>query len=189
MAAGKLTISDQDAQALINYRGSIPGQSLTNSPDNSYPWENPPRFTNRREAEIFILEELTEKETFIALTDMIAEGITIEDIARTYLLSGYSRGLWTVDLLLLLAESTSFIIMALAEKVGLDYELYTGEADEPEDPERETEFVNKSSNIMKEKIKSLQSKGVENVNLDNKELKQAIEEVPVQSLLQRSEEE
>ena len=42
---------------------------------------------------------------------------------------------------------------------------------------------------MKEKIKSLQSKGVENVNLDNKELKQAIEEVPVQSLLQRSEEE
>ena len=92
MAAGKLTISDQDAQALMNYRGSIPGQSLTNSPDNSYPWENPPRFTNRREAEIFILEELTEKETFIALTDMIAEGITIEDIARTYLLSGYSRG-------------------------------------------------------------------------------------------------
>ena len=189
MAAGKLTISDQDAQALINYRGSIPGQSLTNSPDNSYPWENPPRFTNRREAEIFILEELTEKETFIALTDMIAEGITIEDIARTYLLSGYSRGLWTVDLLLLLAESTSFIIMALAEKVGLDYELYAGDADEPDDQEREAEFVNKSSNIMKEKIKSLQSKGVENVNLDNKELKQAIEEVPVQSLLQRSEEE
>ena len=48
----------------------IPGQSLTNSPDNSYPWENPPRFTNRREAEIFILEELL-RESLLLLTTIL----------------------------------------------------------------------------------------------------------------------
>ena len=28
----------------------IPGQSLTNSPDSKYPWEQPPQFTNFKEA-------------------------------------------------------------------------------------------------------------------------------------------
>ena len=39
---------DYDQEGL-NFLGSmprpIPGQSLTNNPDNPYPWEQPPQFT------------------------------------------------------------------------------------------------------------------------------------------------
>ena len=78
-----------DADKLINYTGPVPGQSLTNSPNQKYPWESPPQLTNRREAELYILEELTDKEKFIALTDAISDGVPIDVMTRTYLLSGY----------------------------------------------------------------------------------------------------
>ena len=54
------TINEQNAQSFINYTGPIPGQSLTNSPDSKQPWELPPQFVNKRQAELYILEELTE---------------------------------------------------------------------------------------------------------------------------------
>ena len=54
-------INQKDADTLINYTGPVPGQSLTNSPNQKYPWESPPQLTNRREAELYVLEELTEK--------------------------------------------------------------------------------------------------------------------------------
>ncbi len=56
------TINEQNAEAFINYTGPVPGQSLTNSSDSKQPWELPPQFVNKRQAELYILEELTEKE-------------------------------------------------------------------------------------------------------------------------------
>ena len=66
-------LSEEDIQFLETRTGPIPGQSLTNNTDNKYPWEQPPMFTNRREAEVYILEELTTPESFIAITDILAE--------------------------------------------------------------------------------------------------------------------
>ena len=40
---------------------------------------------------------------------------------RTILFDGFSKGKWTADLLLLLIEPLSVIIMALGERVGIDY--------------------------------------------------------------------
>ena len=42
---------------------NIPGQSLTNSPDEPYRWEQPPEFTNPRETMLYIFEQLTVPET------------------------------------------------------------------------------------------------------------------------------
>ena len=36
--------------ALATTGRPIPGQSLTNDPDQSYPWEGPPEFTDFRKA-------------------------------------------------------------------------------------------------------------------------------------------
>ena len=36
----------------------IPGQSLTNSPENSYPWEQPPVLTDVKEASMFFFSKL-----------------------------------------------------------------------------------------------------------------------------------
>ena len=42
--------SQQGIDALVNSSRPIPGQSLTDSPDQSYPWESPPEFTNFQKA-------------------------------------------------------------------------------------------------------------------------------------------
>lgn len=184
--AGRPTLSKESLQQLMNYSGPVPGQSLTNATDVSYAWEQPPRFTNRREAEIYVLEELTEPEAFRQITDMIIEGVPIEAITRTYLLSGYSRGLWTVDMILLLAESVGFMIMALAEKAGLDYELYIGENQEA-DMAQEEKVTSQAVDIMKNQIRKAAAQDLKSPDFVSPEINKAVENIDVKSLLERSE--
>ena len=177
-------INEQNAQEFINYNGPVPGQSLTNNPDQKYAWEQAPEFVNRRDAELFILEELTEKDKFIAITDMISEGMPLDIITRTYLMSGYSRGLWDVDLMMLLIEPTAFILMALAEKVGLEYELYAGEAEEDgeELPEEQEKYISKTVDIVKKRIEKVGNKPLETIKSTNKELVERIEAIPEETV-------
>jgi len=177
-------INEQNAERFINYSGPVPGQSLTNNPDQKYAWEQAPEFVNRRDAELFILEELTEKDKFIAITDMISEGMPLDIITRTYLMSGYSRGLWDVDLMMLLIEPTAFILMALAEKVGLEYELYAGESEEDgqELPEEQEKYISKTVDIVKKRIEKIGNKPHETIKSTNKELVERIEAIPEETV-------
>ena len=100
---------------------------MTNSPDQPYPWESPPKYNNVTQAQLFLLGHLTEKEMFMNITEAVSEGIPIDIITRTLLFDGYSNGLWDADLMMLLIEPTAIIVMALAERVGLDYVLFDGD--------------------------------------------------------------
>ena len=59
---------DYDQEGL-NFLGSmqrpIPGQSLTNNPDNPYPWEQPPQFTELQPAIDALFIDMTEPESYI----------------------------------------------------------------------------------------------------------------------------
>ena len=48
--------NQQAIDALVNSGKPIPGQSLTNDPDQRYAWESPPEYTNFREALNFIAD-------------------------------------------------------------------------------------------------------------------------------------
>ena len=189
-------LSEEDISFLEKRTGPVPGQSLTNSTDAKYPWEQPPQFTNRREAEVFILEELTEPEAFIAVTDILADEIPIDIVTRTYLYNGYARGLWDADLMLLLTESVAFILMALAEKVDIDYELYVGDkAGDGGEPEKQEEVFNKANSAMKDSIRKIKMEDLRAPSFINKEVEEKIEEIPeetiskAKSLLSKDEEE
>jgi len=184
MAFTNEQFTENDIRALTNYQGSIPGQSLTNSTDNKYPWEQPPQFTNRKAAEIHIAEELTEKEAFINVTDMVAEGITIEVITRSYLLDGFGRGLWDINLMLLLIESVAFIVMALVEKVGLEYELYEGDKAEDSniDIEEQTQNFIKSTDAIRQGIKNLNLKTMKTSGVINPKVEEAVEDIPEEAV-------
>tara|TARA_A200000159_G_scaffold153481_1_gene165488 strand:+ start:3396 stop:4016 length:621 start_codon:yes stop_codon:yes gene_type:complete len=188
-----MAIEERDVEFYQTYQKATPGQSLTNSPNSKYAWEEAPLYTNRHEAEVFILEQLTEEPVFIELMSLVGKGVAIEDITTTYLLNGFSEGLWNADLLILLMESVAFMIMGLAEKVGLDYKLYEGEEEDDEleeinedyeDEEKKTS-LDKSIEVLRNRLK---------LNPENKEIEQKIEEVPeekitkVKSLLEQSEE-
>tara|TARA_R100000008_G_C3540939_1_gene144707 strand:- start:121 stop:750 length:630 start_codon:yes stop_codon:yes gene_type:complete len=190
-------LTNEEVEFYQDYQLATPGQSLTNPPDQKYPWEGPPQFTNRHDAELYILTQLTEEEVFLALMDMIGDGITVEAITTTYLYNGYAEGLWNADLLLMLVESVAFMIIGLVEKVGLDYKLYQGEEEddaldeidpalEDEDEPSEENALDKTNNMIKEQIRKGASE-----TFTNKELEEKIEEVPeelvasAQSLLER----
>ena len=176
-------LSEEDISFLEKRTGPVPGQSLTNSTDTKYPWEQPPQFSNRREAEVFILEELTEPEAFVAVTDVLADDIPIDIVTRTYLFNGYNRGLWDVDLMLLLAESVGFILMALAEKVDIDYELYVGDkAESGGDSDSQEEVFNKANAAMKESIKKIESGDLKAPAFINEEVEEKLEAIPEETI-------
>ena len=128
-----MKLSPQEIEATQAFNKPVPGQSLTNPPEQKYPWESPPEFTNVTEAQLYLLAELTEKERFVALTNALADQVPVDIITRTILFEGFSRGKWSIDLLLLLIEPLAVIVMALGERVGIDYVLEDGDQDEPEE--------------------------------------------------------
>ena len=117
---------------------AIPGQSLTNDPEQKYSWEQPPEFTSTREASVFVFEILTVPETTENILLSLNKGISVIDIASIVLYNGFIEGKWNPDLMMLLMEPTMYMIMALAEKANIKYVLDAGDAEEDEaqiDPE------------------------------------------------------
>jgi len=102
----------------------IPGQSLTNSPDSPYPWEQPPEFTEIQPAIESLYISLTEDDAYEAIVDLIDADNTISDAAQIVLYAGFEEGLWNPDLMTLLIEPTMYLIMGLAERAGrLEYKI------------------------------------------------------------------
>jgi len=109
----------------------VAGQSLTNSPEQPYKWEQPPEFTTVNEANLFILKSLIEEKTYLNLVLSVSDGVPIADIASVILYHGFTQGKWNPDLMLLLMEPTMYIIIGLIEKAGIfNYKLYSGEAED-----------------------------------------------------------
>ena len=92
----------------------IPGQSLVNSPEQPYKWEQPPEYTNPREAMLYVFETLTVPDTTANVLLSISNGVGVVDIASITLYSGFLEGKWSPDLMLLLMERAMYMIMALA---------------------------------------------------------------------------
>ena len=111
----------------------IPGQSLTNSPEEPYNWEKPAEYTNTREAMLFVFESLTEPETTANILLSLNKGIGVIDIASITLYTGFTEGKWNPDLMTLLMEPTMYMIMALAEKAEIEYVMDSEEEIEEEE--------------------------------------------------------
>jgi hypothetical protein len=141
--------NQEGIDALVNAGKPIPGQSLTNSPDQGYPWEGPPEFTNFREALNFIAEELLVEDIYVPLMVGIGQGVPVSDVALQVLQRGFQEGKWNPDLLLLLLEPVMYLLMALCEKAGInDYRL-TGDEEDDLEPEDENEIAEMRANNLK----------------------------------------
>lgn len=176
---------DQQFAEYINTAGRpIPGQSLTNDPQNPQPFETSPEFTELRDALEYIFVALTEEETYVQVMQEIGNGLPIMDFVQVFLFEGFNNGKWNPDLMLLLAEPMTYMIMALAERIDIDYIIYRGE--ELEDEAEEQVLGVKGSEEVIEKIK--QARGVPAGALPE-EITSAIEEMPVDSLMAKPPEE
>jgi hypothetical protein len=126
---------------------AIPGQSLTNSPDQPYNWERPSEYTNPREAMMYVFESLTVPETTTNILLSLSNGVGVIDIASITLYSGFLEGKWNPDLMMLLMEPTMYMIMALAEKADIDFDLEAGDRDKPEEMSAESQLETITSGV------------------------------------------
>lgn len=134
----------------------VPGQSLTSSPDESRPFESPPEYTDFRDALDFITSELLLEENLVPLLQAMGGGVPIVDIVTQLTYVGFREGKWNPDMVLLLIEPLSYVLIALCEKAGIkDFIIYGGENEEDsEEDQREIQSLRESNleKLAKEKI-------------------------------------
>jgi len=100
--------------------GPIAGQSLTNAPDQKYPWEQAPEFTSVKAATEKIFLDLLKDDNLETVTTLMANQTPVADIAQVLLFTGFTKGKFNPDLMMSLMEPTMYMLMSIAEKVGID---------------------------------------------------------------------
>ena len=167
----------------------IPGQSLTNSPEQPYNWEKPAEFSNPKEAMLYTFSLLTEPETTANILINVTKGVSIIDIASIVLYQGFLEGKWNPDLMILLMEPTMYMVMALCEKAEIPYKL-----DSADDEDVEEIMGDKAVEKIEQEIGALDQvrrKAVQQVSPQSvpADVKEVIEQTEIQpSLLEKVEE-
>lgn len=164
----------------------IPGQSLTTDPSNPAPYEQPPEYTSIHEASEDIFSGLIEEQTYKEIMSLLADDFPVMDIVQTILFTGFKEGKWNPDLMLLLVEPVAYMLLALAERAGLDPKIYTGEE---EDEAEERVFGVELKKEKLSRIKKLAALGKTPSSAITEEMVETIEELPVPSLMERPAEE
>ena len=185
-------LSQETMELVDPFSKPVPGQSLTNDPDNPYPWESPPEFVNVNTAiDSIVMNMLGDEEKLANIIEVLASGeIPIAGIAQIILEDGFRKGKYNPDLMLLLAEPLMVILMALAERAGIrDYEIYQGEGSELSG-EEQAELANDVINSYKEEVNFRGLRTGKNIDVRSvhEEVLERIEEadIPAQpSLMER----
>lgn len=166
----------------------IPGQSLTNSPEQPYNWEKAPELVNTKEAMLDVFNTLIQEDSLLNILNALDNGVGVIDLASVTLYTGFLEGKWNPDLMMLLMEPTIYMIMALAEKAEIDYVLETG--DDIAKTEMSSDDQLKEINSGVKSLQQLQRKAAGKVNEASvpAEVKQVIEEAEIpESLLSKKE--
>jgi len=156
----------------------IPGESLTHDPEQPRAFEQAPKFTSAKKAQEEIFVKLTEEENFVPIMQLIdASEATIMDVTQNLLSAGFSAGKWNPDLMLMLVEPTAYMLMALAERAGIDYKI---------DNEPDEEDMEDKSNALSQEIakKTPKSKTIPKTAI-SPEIVKKIENSSVASLMEK----
>jgi len=131
--AEKIKENQFDEVGVNPFNAPIPGESLTSSPETPRAWERPPEYTDQDEAMMAVYMVLTEQDTLRQLVGIISEGVPLDEIAQVLLYKGYTQGKYTPDMMLMLAEPTIYLLIAIADYAEIkDYVLYSEEDEDPD---------------------------------------------------------
>ena len=131
--AEKIVDTEYERANINPFNAPTPGESLTSSPDMPHAWERPPEFIEQDVAMEEIYMEITSEDNLMPLIDIINDGVPLDQLAQVILYRGYTQGKFNPDLMLMLAEPTIYLLIAIADYADIkDYVLYEGEEDDPE---------------------------------------------------------
>lgn len=172
------------------FEAPIPGQSLTNPKDTPYPWEQPPQITSQKDAMNKMFLEIIKPGNIETLATLMSDEVPIANIAELLIKTSFQKGKINPDLAITLMEPTMYMLLSVAEKVGIDPILSEDEdldeEDEPDVAQKNVEFAKKiRSNFNKvSEPKNLKELKVQprNVPLANPELKKQLETLDTSKL-------
>jgi hypothetical protein len=135
---GRLRQDDNALNELVSLKSQgndIPGQSLVNSPEQKYPWESPPQFSNPRIAVKEILNVLLQPEAVKSTVKALSEGASVGDLAMAVTYANFVEGKINPDVMLLAMEPVMYLIMAIGEEANIKYNIDGDDIDEPDEVE------------------------------------------------------
>jgi hypothetical protein len=122
---------NQFEKAGVNpFNSPTPGEGLTQSPEQKFPWEQSPRHTEVKPAIEDIFLNITEKENLIPLIGMLQNKTPIDEIAQVVLYKGMTAGQFNMDLMLMLIEPTMYLLIAIAEEYEIEPLIYEDQDDD-----------------------------------------------------------
>ena len=110
---------------------SVPGQSLSNDPENPAPFEKAPKFTSVHAASEEMFMDLIEPETYVSIMEAVDGGIPVMQITQMILFQKFKEGDYNPDLMIMMIEPVAYMIIALAERLDLD--IIVDEDDDEDD--------------------------------------------------------
>tara|TARA_R100001510_G_C7635148_1_gene193434 strand:+ start:404 stop:991 length:588 start_codon:yes stop_codon:yes gene_type:complete len=150
----------------VLFERSIPGQSLTNSVEQRYPWEQPPQITSIKEAREKIFLNLLEPNKLRSVIELMSTKIPVNTIAQVVLREGFNKGKFNPDMMLNLLEPTMYMLMAIAEKAGIEPVIDADDDDDTDEVEA-IDLEQQSKNMIGEggrfqdaKVKNIQPMSV-----------------------------
>lgn len=195
---GKLRDNQEalDKLVALKSRGApIPGQSLTNSPDQPYPWEQPAEFANPRDAIDAILTQILQPEAVKEIINALSNGASVGDLAMAITYAKFTEGKISPDTMLLVMEPIMYLIMSIGEEANIQYNIDNDDIDE-EDEDEIAEKLQEFENVFEQIQAGAMDKQIQPENLSEgvvdksllDRVKQAGPEIR-QSLLAREEDE
>tara|TARA_R110000782_G_scaffold54750_1_gene115817 strand:- start:8487 stop:9092 length:606 start_codon:yes stop_codon:yes gene_type:complete len=131
----------------VMMEGAIPGQSLTNAPDQAYSWEGKPKYTSLKKAREDIFLNLLKPDKLQGVQKLLMNEVSVNAIAEMALTDGFRTGKFNPDMMLNLLEPTMYMIMAIAEKSGIEPVI---ESEGDEDEEENLEVTEEKRNYIKQ---------------------------------------
>ena len=180
----------------VLFEKPVAGQSLTNSPENKYAWEQAPQYTSVKKAREDIFLNLLEPDKIRSVQKLMSNKISVNAIAEVVLTEGFRKGKFNPDMMLNLLEPTMYMLMAIAEKSGIEPVI---ESDSIEEGDEETvnKVLNESKSLVKKggtfkdaKVQNIQPMSVGNDikerldNLNIEKVQQSILQKPKPELQQ-----
>lgn len=170
------TVEEEFQKHRASGKRPIAGQSLANDPENPAPYERPPRFTSVHEASEYLWESFIEPETYKNLMEAVSQGVPIMNIVQAVLFTEFQQGAWNPDLMMMLFEPATYMIMALAERQDLDMVIYQGEEDDEMDEELTLGTILTDAKL--KRLKKAKASGTVPSGMFSAEIQKSLESLP-----------
>jgi len=107
-------------QNRFSFERPMPGQSLTNDPDQPWPWEKAPEFTNLDDAIEYFFALIVDEDNHPELLKLLMRGFPVMDLTEVLLYNAFVEGKINPDLLLLLAEPIAYMLIYITDMAMID---------------------------------------------------------------------